>query len=120
MLRHASIAAAAAAAKLAEDTIVLDVGEILGITDLFVITSGRNVRQVRTVVEEVEKALKERTGLKPIGVEGLTDASWVLLDYGPFVVHVFLEETREHYALDRLWADAPRLDWESAVPTTVP
>jgi ribosome-associated protein len=93
---------------------VLDVGPIIGITDVFVITSGRNVRQVRTIAEEIEKKLKDEGHAGPVRTEGLQDASWVLLDYGDFVVHVFLEETRGYYNLDRLWSDAPRLDWEES------
>ncbi|HEX6312571.1 MAG TPA: ribosome silencing factor [Acidimicrobiia bacterium] len=110
--RRAAIAAATAAAKKAADISVLDVGDIISITDVFVIASGANTRQVRTIVDEVEKALRERTGDSPRSVEGLDDASWVLLDYGDVVVHVFLAETRAYYDLDRLWADAPRVDWE--------
>jgi ribosome-associated protein len=110
--RRAAIAAGSAAAKKAEDISVLDVGDIISITDVFVIASGSNTRQVRTIVDEVEKALRERAGLSVRSVEGLDDASWVLLDYGDLVVHVFLTETRAYYDLDRLWADAPRIDWE--------
>jgi ribosome-associated protein len=106
------LAARAAAAKSATDTVVLEVGDIIGITENFVITSGTNIRQVRTIVEEVERKLKEAGGPGPIQVEGLSDASWVLLDYGDFVVHVFLRETRAYYDLERLWADAPRIEWE--------
>lgn len=78
------------------------------------ITSGRNVRQVRTIAEEIEKQLKDAGQGGPIRIEGLSDASWVLLDYADFVVHVFREETREYYNLDRLWADAPRLEWDES------
>ena len=91
---------------------MLDVGDIIGITDAFVITSGNNVRQVKTIAEEVERQLKDLGGGKPLQVEGLSDASWVLLDYGDFVVHVFQKETRDYYELERLWADAPRIGWE--------
>ncbi len=108
------MAARAAAAKNGADTLVLDVGPIIGITEVFVITSGRNVRQVRTIAEEIEKKLKEEGHPGPIRTEGLRDASWVLLDYGDFAAHVFLEETRGYYNLDRLWADAPRLAWEES------
>ena len=108
------LAARAAAAKNGADTLVLDVGPIIGITDTFVITSGRNVRQVKTIAEEIEKKLKDEGHSGPIRTEGLQDASWVLLDYGDFVAHVFLEETRDFYNLDRLWADAPRLEWEES------
>jgi ribosome-associated protein len=92
--------------------VVLEVGDIISITDVFVITSGTNVRQVRTIAEEVERKLKEEGARSPVQVEGLGDSSWVLLDYGDFVVHVFLTETRDYYNLERLWADAPRVPWE--------
>jgi len=106
-------AARAASAKKGEDTVILEVGEVLSITDAFVITSGRNSRQVLTIAEEVEAQVKEVGGPSPIRVEGLTDAQWVLLDYGDFVVHVFLDEVRRYYDLERLWADAPRLEWDT-------
>ena len=77
---------------------VLDVGDLLGITDHFVITSGSNVRQVRTIAEEIELRVKEQGGGSPRYVEGLDDARWVLLDYGQFVVHVFLAEARRYLA----------------------
>jgi ribosome-associated protein len=81
---------------------------------VFVIAGAPNVRQVRTIVEAVEAALKVQTEVAPRSVEGLDDAHWVLMDYGDLVVHVFLNETRDYYQLERLWADAPRLDWEHA------
>jgi ribosome-associated protein len=92
--------------------VALDVGDIISITDVFVIAGAANPRQVRTVVEEIERVLKEQDGTAPRSVEGLDDASWVLMDYGDLVVHVFLNETREYYQLDRLWADAPVIDWQ--------
>ena len=104
------VAAGAASSKTADPTVVLDVGELLGITDHFVITSGSNVRQVRTIAEEIEQRVKEQGGGPPRYVEGLDDARWVLLDYGQFVVHVFLDEARRYYDLERLWADAPRVE----------
>jgi ribosome-associated protein len=94
--------------------VILDVGDILGIAEAFVITNAPNTRQVRTIVEEVEKQLREKTEDRPRSVEGLDDASWVLLDYGDVVVHVFLTETRQFYGLERLWADAARVPWENA------
>jgi ribosome-associated protein len=108
----ARTAAAAASAKGGEETVILEVGDVLAITDAFVITSGRNSRQVKTIAEEVEARLKADSGISPLRVEGLAEAQWVLLDYGDLVVHVFLEETREYYDLERLWSDAPRLEWE--------
>ena len=87
--------------------------ELLGVLDAFVVTSGRNVRQVRTMVEEVERRVKEVDGRSPIRVEGLADASWVLMDYGDFVVHVFVEELRRFYDLEHLWLTAPRVRWRA-------
>lgn len=87
-------------------------GDIIGIVDSFVVTSAPNTRQVRTIVDEVEKQLREQAGVRPRAVEGLDDASWVLLDYGDLVVHVFLSETRAFYGLERLWADAARVEWQ--------
>jgi ribosome-associated protein len=105
------IAAQAASAKKGEDTLILAVGPMLSITDAFVITTGTNARQVRTIAEEVEDRVKLGGGPSPLHVEGLDDARWVLLDYGDFVVHVFLGEVRRFYDLERLWADAERWDW---------
>jgi ribosome-associated protein len=118
VLRRVAVAAAAASAKKGEDIVALDVGDILSITDAFVITSATNTRLVRTLVDEIEKAMKEHASSSPTSVEGLDDATWVLLDYGDVVVHVFLDETRAYYELERLWSDAPRLDWEELVPAS--
>jgi ribosome-associated protein len=109
------VAARAADAKSGEETAVLAMGELLGLTDAFVITSGRNTRQVRSIVDEVELRVKESGGGSPVRVEGLDDARWVLMDYGDFLVHVFLDEARTFYDLEHLWLDAPRVTWmESA------
>ena len=110
------VAARAAEAKSGEDTAVLAMGELLGLTDAFVITSGRNTRQVKTIVDEVERRVGAVEGRKPLRVEGLDDARWVLMDYGDFLVHVFLDEAREFYDLEHLWADAPRVAWSVAPP----
>ena len=106
------VAARAAAAKLGEDTVILAVEPLLKITDAFVITSGANARQVRTIAEEVEEKVKADGGPSPLRIEGLDDARWVLMDYGDFVVHVFLDEVRKFYDLERLWADAERWPFE--------
>lgn len=108
----ARTAAQAASAKGGEETVIIEVGAVLAITDAFVITSGRNTRQVKTIAEEVETRLKADGGINPLRVEGLGDSQWILLDYGDIVVHVFLDETREYYDLERLWSDAPRIAWE--------
>jgi ribosome-associated protein len=105
------IAARAADDKKGEATVILEVGAVLAIADAFVITAGANPRQVRTIVEEIEKKVKESGGLAPLRIEGLDDARWVLMDYGDFVVHVFLQEAREFYDLERLWGDAAVWEW---------
>ena len=110
----ARVAARAAASKGGEDTLVLEVGAILSICDVFVLTSGRNHRQVRTMAEEVAAQVKAVGGGSLLRIEGADSADWMLLDYGDFVVHVFLDELRRYYELERLWSDAPRLDWEEA------
>jgi ribosome-associated protein len=89
----------------------------MGIVEYFVITSASNTRMVRSIVDEVERQLYEQTGDKPRAVEGLRDASWVLLDYGDIVVHIFLHETREYYGLERLWADAATVPWADSATT---
>lgn len=106
---RALVAAQAAANKKGDDIVVLDVGPILAITDYFVIVSGSNDRQVKTIVDEVERALKESFGIPPLRIEGATEAQWVLVDYGDFWVHVFLADTRQFYELERLWSDAERI-----------
>src|SRR5262245_44648424 len=104
-------AARAARGKTDDDIVVLRVGEVLGITGYFVICSGRNSRQVKSVAEEIEEKVVAAGGPKPRQVEGLDALHWVLMDYGDFVVHVFLDETRQYYELERLWSDVPRLAW---------
>jgi ribosome-associated protein len=109
----AAVAARAADDKQGADIVVLEVGPVLAITDAFVITSAPNTRQVRTIAEEVELQVKKIGGPAPIRIEGLDDLRWVLLDYGDFVVHVFLQEVREFYDLERLWGDAMPVDWRA-------
>ena len=109
---RALVAAGAASAKSGHDVVVLDVGPIISIIECFVLASATNTRQVRTIVDEIEQALRAHDDSRPISIEGRDDATWVLLDYGDIVVHVFLAETRAYYDLDRLWADAPRIPFE--------
>ena len=107
----AVLAARTADDKQGRGTVILEVGSVLAITDYFVVTSGRNARQVRTIAEEVERAIKEAGGPGPLRVEGLSDLTWVLLDYGDVVVHVFDEETRRFYDIERLYRDVPVIEW---------
>lgn len=101
-------AAAAAADKLGQQIVAFDVSDQLAITDAFLIVSGANDRQVRAIVDAVEKRMRE-AGEKPVRREGERDGRWVLLDYGEIVVHVQREEDRAFYALERLWRDCPVL-----------
>ncbi|MEE9472560.1 MAG: ribosome silencing factor [Acidimicrobiia bacterium] len=105
----AQAAAIALDDKKAVGVLLLDVHELLVITDIFVIASGATSRQVKALVDEVEHRLRE-SERKPLRREGMEDAQWVLLDYGDIVVHVFDAPTRAYYELERLWGDAPRLD----------
>ena len=112
--RWALVAAAAADDRKGADTVVIDVGELLAVTDYFVITHGTNPRQVRAITEGVEEAVHAAGGPSPLRVEGADDRQWVLLDYGEFVVHVFDAERRAFYRLERLWGDCPVVDWRPA------
>lgn len=104
-------AARAADDKQATDTIVLPVGDILGITEYFVVTGASNRRLVRAVAEEIEERVREVCGRSPGRTEGHREQQWVLLDYGDVVVHVFLDEVRQFYEIERLYKDVPRIEW---------
>ena len=114
VLDWAVSAALAADDKQGRDTAVLEVGAVLAITDFFVITSATNTRQVRTIAEAVEEVLKADGGPSPVQVEGRSDLTWVLLDYGDLVVHVFHDEMRRFYDIERLYRDVPVIDWRAA------
>jgi ribosome-associated protein len=111
---HVLAAARAAAAKSHDETVILDVGPLIGITDYFVVASGRNDRQVRAIVDEVSRRVRQAGGAER-RTEGLREARWVLLDYGDFVVHVFDRHEREYYGLERLWSDARRVPFDGVV-----
>lgn len=103
-------AARAADEKNAENIILLDVSELLVITDYFLICSGATGRQVRTITDNIREKIRKK-GLILHGVEGEDRAEWVLVDYGDIVIHVFTEEQHEYYQLERLWRDAPVIEW---------
>lgn len=105
-IEMAGVAARAAAAKLAQDIVVIDVSAQLVITDLFVIASAANERQVNAIVDEVEEKMR-LAGYKPARREGTREGRWVLLDYVDIVVHIQHTDERNFYALDRLWRDCP-------------
>ncbi len=94
--------------------VILEVAAVLGICGWFVIASGTNERQVKAICDEVEGQIHAAGGPKPKRIEGLDDRSWVLMDYGDVVVHVFQQEQREFYDLERLWADVPRVEWSDS------
>ncbi|MGO9033899.1 ribosome silencing factor [Mycobacterium sp.] len=107
-IEMAAVAARAAASKLAEDVVVIDVSGQLVITDCFVIASASNERQVNAIVDEVEEKMR-RAGYKPARREGAREGRWTLLDYVDIVVHIQHQDERNYYALDRLWGDCPVL-----------
>ena len=104
------LAVEAALAKKAEDLCVLLLSDLSSFTDYFLIMHGNSSRQNSAIADGVEDALR-REGTRPMSVEGRGTEDWVLLDYGFFVVHVFSPKAREHYSLEKLWGDAPRLDY---------
>ena len=112
-------AARAADDKKAADVRIMDMRETLGITDYFVVASGRNERQVRRIQEAVEERLREE-GIKPVRREGQSFGRWILLDYVDVVVHVFLEEDRAFYNLERLWGNVPIVEWSTKAPDAAP
>ena len=108
----ARAAARAADDKLGRETVIIEVAEIISVTDYFVITSGGNSRQVRAIADEVVEQLTILDGPRPLRVEGRDDHRWVLMDFGGFVVHVLDEESRAFYDLERLWNDCPKVGWD--------
>ena len=112
----ATVAAQAASAKLAEDIVVIDVSGQLVITELFVIASAGNERQVGAIVDEVEEKMR-LAGYKPARREGTREGRWVLLDYIDIVVHIQHTDERNFYALERLWRDCPIIDVDLEEPS---
>lgn len=112
--RLALLAARAADGKGARDVVILEVGDVLVLPDEFVVTAGANERQVKAIVEEVEHQVGDAGLGRPERIEGLQDRQWVLMDYGDVVVHVFQQEARDFYELERLWRDVNQVDWNGA------
>ena len=112
----ATVAVAAARAiddKLGREVVVLPVGDVLAITEYFVIGSASNPRQVGAIADEVLRAVREECGRGPLRSEGRREESWVLIDYGDVVVHVFAEDSRRFYEIERLYKDVTPLDWRT-------
>jgi ribosome-associated protein len=110
----ARVIAGIADAEHGSDVLVLEVGDVLGVTEYFVIVSASNRRLVRTLVDEIEIQTRELTRRSPLRSEGVREQQWVLVDYGDVVVHVFLAEVREFYEIERLYTDVPKIDWSDA------
>ena len=109
----ARLAAQAADDKQGSNTIVLNVGDVLAITELFVVTSASNTSQVRTISNEVSSRIREQLGLSPLHSEGISEQQWILLDYGDVVIHIFSEPTRQFYEIERLYTDVPKVNWRA-------
>jgi ribosome-associated protein len=110
--RLATTIAAHAADKKAIDIVALDLREVAGYTDFFVICSGNTDRQAKAIHDAIHQGLKKEHGLLPRRVEGVSEARWILMDYLDVVVHVFTPETRDFYRLESLWGDVPRRDFD--------
>jgi len=110
-LERACLSARVAADNKARDVVVLDMRGITPLYDFFVLANGTSRRQVHTIAEEIDAALREQ-GDRRLSIEGYEASKWVVQDYGDVVVHVFNPDAREYYAMEELWADAPHVDWE--------
>ena len=107
-------AARAADERKATDIMVIKVGDLVDVTDYFVIATGANTPQVEAILDNIEEALRKEAGVKPASREATNDHSGELLDYGSFVVDIFQPEARDYYRLEMLWSDAPIIDLTEA------
>ena len=96
--------------KKAEDIAVLDLSELTSFTDYFIVMHGNSSKQNTALCDNIERELKNLK-VRPLSVEGRGRSDWILMDYGHFIVHIFTPETRQYYALEKLWGDAPRLSY---------
>ena len=112
---RACLCARVASDNKARDVAVLDMRGITPLYDFFVLATGNSRRLVHTLTEEIDAALREQ-GDRRTSIEGYEASTWIVQDYGDVMVHVFNPQTREYYALEDLYADAPRIDWESHLP----
>ena len=116
---RAILAARIANDNKAKDVLILDLRGLTPLFDFFVICTGTSKRQIRTVADEVDDAMRA-LGDKRIGIEGYEASQWILQDYGDVILHVFEPSKRSYYELEELWTDAPRLTWEKPSVTTPP
>ena len=110
-LQLAQVAARAADEKQGSDITVLDVGNVLAITELFVVATASNSRQVGAIQSEVSHKVRELLGRSPLRSEGTVEQQWVLIDYGDVIVHIFAQEARDFYEIERLYFDAQQMPW---------
>jgi ribosome-associated protein len=111
-LQLALAAAQIAAEDRGKDILVLDLRELTCIFDYFVIVSGSSRRQLHAISEDIDHKLEDELGDKRMGIEGYRESSWILLDYGTIVIHLFEESTREYYSIEKLWGEAKHVPWE--------
>ena len=111
--RKVRCAAGAALDKRATELVVLDVQGLSSVTDYFLVCSGKSTTHMETITDAIRDELKHE-GARPLHVEGVAASGWILLDYGDVLMHVFLEETRAYYALERLWGDAPAVSLDGS------
>lgn len=116
-LQRAAVAARVAEENRGRDIVVLDLRKLTSMFDYFVLATGASRRQLHAISEEIDRALKTRMGDRRLGIEGYEESRWILLDYGDVVVHLFDDETRSYYALEDLWGQARRVDWQEALKT---
>ncbi len=111
------MAADALFAKNGTDIVLLDVEKSFFLSDVFVIATGSSRINVQALADHVEERLGQEFDIKPLRLEGRTEGEWVLVDFGDIIVHIFQDEARDFYSLERLWGDATRIKWEEPVPT---
>ena len=116
-LEKLMLAAEAAASRKALQMTAIDIRKIASFAEFFLVCSGTSTRQVQAIADEVMDRLKKERNSRPLHTEGFEAGTWVLLDYGDLIVHVFTEEAREFYQLERLWRDADRVALPAAMPS---
>ena len=114
-LQLALAAALVAEENRGQDVNILDLRELTCIFDYFVIASGTSRRQMHAMSEEIDHKLEDDLGDQRMGIEGYQGSSWILLDYGTVVIHLFDQDTRDYYAVEKLWGEAKRLDWREMI-----
>jgi ribosome-associated protein len=114
-LQLALAAAQTAADNQGRDILVLDLRDLTCVFDFFVIATGSSRRQLHAISEEIDHKLEDELKDKRLGIEGYQESNWILLDYGTVVIHLFSDECRDFYSIEKLWGEAKRVDWEALV-----